>query len=269
MDKAHKQTDKILNNLEKELEGVYKDAYISISEKMENLLKKIDLKEGENNYSKVAKLKRFKQLQLQIAKEIAKINKQSVEEIVKMLDETVKINYDYAKELITDQVEDLRWTMLNPKTYEAVLKEQDNPLFYLSVDNLEERQRIYSKIKQELAVGLVQGESTYKIAKRLEKLLGVNYNSAIRIARTEITRAENISRLKAFKYAESLGIKQMKSWIATGDKRTRESHQNVNGELVPLDKPFSNGLMYPGDPMGSANEIVNCRCAMTTEIIGV
>ena len=61
----------------------------------------------------------------------------------------------------------------------------------------------------------------------------------------------------------------MKSWIATGDNRTRESHQNVNGELVPLDKPFSHGLMYPGDPMGSANEIVNCRCAMTTEIIGV
>ena len=43
MDKAHKQTDKILNNLEKELEGVYKDAYISISKKMEDLLKKIDL----------------------------------------------------------------------------------------------------------------------------------------------------------------------------------------------------------------------------------
>ena len=73
MDKAHKQTDKILNNLEKELEGVYKDAYISISKKMEDLLKKIDLKEGENNYSKAAKLKKFKQLQLQIAKEIAKI----------------------------------------------------------------------------------------------------------------------------------------------------------------------------------------------------
>ena len=108
MDKAHKQTDKILNNLEKELEGVYKDAYISISKKIEDLLKKVDLKEGENNYSKVAKLKRFKQLQLQIAKEIAKINKESVEDIVKMLDETVKINYDYAKELITSQVEDLR-----------------------------------------------------------------------------------------------------------------------------------------------------------------
>ena len=158
---------------------------------------------------------------------------------------------------------------MKPETYKAILKEQDNPLFYLSVDNLKERQRIYSKLKQELAVGLVQGESTYKIAKRLEKLLGTNYNNAIKIARTEITRAENASRLEAFKYAESLGIKQMKSWIATGDNRTRKSHQDVNGELVPLDKPFSNGLIYPGDPMGSADEVANCRCAMTTEIIGV
>ncbi len=35
-----------------------------------------------------------------------------------------------------------------------------------------------------------------------------------------------------------------------------------NGEIKDLDEPFSNGLMYPGDPDGRAAEVVNCRCAL-------
>lgn len=52
------------------------------------------------------------------------------------------------------------------------------------------------------------------------------------------------------------------SWVATLDDKTRESHQKVDGEWQELDKPFSNGLMYPGDPRGSAAEVVNCRCTL-------
>ena len=72
----------------------------------------------------------------------------------------------------------------------------------------------------------------------------------LEIARTETTRIENVGRLDSYKFAEKQGLKIQKSWLATMDKRTRESHQRVNGEIVDLDKPFSNGLMYPGDPNG-------------------
>ena len=54
----------------------------------------------------------------------------------------------------------------------------------------------------------------------------------------------------------------VKQWDATLDGKTRESHSQVNGEIRELDKPFSNGLMYHGDPSGGAAEVVNCRCAL-------
>lgn len=269
MDKAHKKTDKILNNLEKDLLQTYNKAYKSIDKEIRKILNNPKFKEGENNYALISKLKRFKELQINIAKEIAGINKTNVEEVIKSLDEVCEINYEFARELIEKQVDNAKWGILNPTTYKEMLKEQDNPLFYLAVDDLAERSRIYNNVKKELALGLVQGEGIPSIAKRIQKVINSNYSSAVRIARTEVTRAENASRFEAFKHAEKLGIEQKKVWIATGDNRTRESHQRVNGEMVDLDKPFSNGLMYPGDPAGDTKEVMNCRCAMTTEIIKI
>lgn len=54
----------------------------------------------------------------------------------------------------------------------------------------------------------------------------------------------------------------MKQWDSTLDSRTRESHAIVDGEIRELDGPFSNGLMFPGDPSYGAAEVINCRCAL-------
>ena len=107
-----------------------------------------------------------------------------------------------------------------------------------------------------------------EIAKRIAKVTNKNMNDSLRIAQTETTRVENLGRLDSFKFAEKQGLKLKKSWLATMDKRTRETHQRVNQEEVDLDKPFSNGLMYPGDPNGRASEVIRCRCAMTSEFVG-
>lgn len=52
----------------------------------------------------------------------------------------------------------------------------------------------------------------------------------------------------------------MKQWDAALDSRTRLSHAKVDGEVKELEETFSNGLLYPGDPSGSAAEVINCRC---------
>ena len=57
------------------------------------------------------------------------------------------------------------------------------------------------------------------------------------------------------------GADVVKQWDATLDGLTRESHVAVDGEIRELDEPFSNGLMFPGDPSGGAAEVINCRCA--------
>ena len=49
-----------------------------------------------------------------------------------------------------------------------------------------------------------------------------------------------------------------KRWV-TGDN-PRPAHAAMNGEEVPIDEPFSNGLNWPGDDMGSADETCGCNC---------
>jgi hypothetical protein len=49
-----------------------------------------------------------------------------------------------------------------------------------------------------------------------------------------------------------------KTWI-TGPK-ARASHAQMNGETVPIDEPFSNGMNMPGDPSGGADEVAGCNC---------
>ena len=47
------------------------------------------------------------------------------------------------------------------------------------------------------------------------------------------------------------------------EDRVREGHSGADGQEVPLGSPFvvdGEYLQYPGDPHGSADNTVNCRC---------
>ena len=54
-----------------------------------------------------------------------------------------------------------------------------------------------------------------------------------------------------------------KTWIATLDGKTRDSHFAADGQRAPLTGSFSVGvteLAFPGDPAGLVSEVRNCRC---------
>ncbi|WP_366294407.1 phage minor head protein [Paenibacillus sp. AN1007] len=85
---------------------------------------------------------------------------------------------------------------------------------------------------------------------------------AQRISRTMSTAAANGGKLEGWKQSE---IAKGKKWRSAAGTRTRKTHRKANGQVVDLDKPFKVGkskLMYPGDPAGDPEEIINCRCAM-------
>jgi uncharacterized protein with gpF-like domain len=83
------------------------------------------------------------------------------------------------------------------------------------------------------------------------------------IARTETHGAANYGADGA---ARATGLKLRKEWIAAEDERTRPDHNEANGQIVDMDQAFDVGgeaLMYPGDPAGSAGNIINCRCGVS------
>ena len=118
------------------------------------------------------------------------------------------------------------------------------------------------KITAEVSRGISSGMTFKQVAKLLENQTRIGYNRAVRIARTEGHRIQCTSTMDAMQTAKDRGADVVKQWDSTLDARTRDSHAQIDGEIREVDKPFSNGLMFPGDPSGSAAEVVNCRCAL-------
>ena len=87
---------------------------------------------------------------------------------------------------------------------------------------------------------------------------------ADRIVNTETLTAQQRGAMDG---AKSLGIDMKKQWIAyPGLAQTAERHAimpGVNGQTVEMNMPFIVGgeaLDHPGDPNGSAENVINCRC---------
>ena len=99
---------------------------------------------------------------------------------------------------------------------------------------------------------------------RLLQLRGEN------IARTEALAAFNEAREEAFRQAVDTGLVKphnvRKTWSATMDGRTRDSHADLNGVEVGLDEAFDSPtgarMMHPGDTSlgAGAEDVINCRC---------
>ncbi len=85
------------------------------------------------------------------------------------------------------------------------------------------------------------------------------------IARTEVHNAGQAAQQAA---AKSTPGPKRKEWVAALDGRTRDgrfSHVDADGETVRIDEPFvrtGEDLDHPGDPLGSAGNIILCRCSV-------
>lgn len=117
-------------------------------------------------------------------------------------------------------------------------------------------------IQSELTRGIAMGLGWDEIARNLSNTTKAPLAHAKTIARTEGHRIQEKAAYDAFQKAKSRGADVLKQWDSTLDGKTRDSHRRVDGELREDGKKFSNGLLYPGDPDGEAEEVVNCRCTM-------
>ena len=133
----------------------------------------------------------------------------------------------------------------------------------------EDVKQLKKYITAEVSRGISTGMSWEMIALQVSgKMMGTYQNPggslayAMRIARTEGHRIQVQGAMDACYKAKDVGADVVKQWDSTLDGKTRRSHQKVDGEVRELDEPFSNGLMFPGDPVGGAAEVVNCRCAL-------
>lgn len=127
---------------------------------------------------------------------------------------------------------------------------------------------IWDQVRGALEQGVASGASRDDLAGMVKAAFnGVSDGRAKTIATTEANTAYSAGRDKAMKQS---GIK-WKRWLTSNNDNVRETHQEANGQVVPIDEPFMVGgeeLMHPHDPNGSAKEVCNCHCVMIPEVNG-
>lgn len=283
-DKAHRLTDKKLEEMEKRLSAIYSRAEKEITQTAEDYFSKFAaqdekkrklLEQGkitEEEYKKWRKGKvmygkRFTEMKEQCAKQLLNVNQTALAYVNGELPEVYAINYNALAGAV-DGVGGYSFTLVDADTVRNLAVTDTSLLPYKKLDPAKDIPWNMKKINAETLQGILQGESMDKIAKRLRNVQEMNKTQAIRSARTIVTGAENKGRQDSYARAEADGIILQKEWLSTNDGRTRHSHAMLDGAIVDQDKKFENGLMYPGDPSGRPEEVYNCRCTLVAKVNG-
>ena len=287
MDKAHRLTDKKLEEMEKRLSAIYSASEKKIQSKMLEFAKSIEgrasellnaikqakteneAKKAKNDYiqyfkKEVVKSKAFKDLSKEIAIDLFNTNTESSAFINSKTPEIYALNYNWINQQLSKDIPDF-------VAQEITAKEADEygELTKQTVSKSKDTKWNENNIKKSVVVGASLLLGANAIMKRSAKLtVEKNKNSASMHNSGMGTDAENKARLDGMYWAEYLGNKMHKVWIATPDNRTRDSHALLDGVDIPLNQIFDNGCSRPRDPRGEPAEICNCRCSLKYVDVG-
>lgn len=302
IDKAHKQTDSILEMLESKIYTTYKQAEKEVQDKWKAYLDSVDedakeikkklveaTKKGNpadivKYRSKLASLYKSRTFQNQqfhnLLQEIALQYQHSAETATTIINgklpKVYSVNYNYMGQQIIPQIKsltdiDIIFNLVDTQTIKNLLLDDSTLLPLLEINDKKYRRWVTSKINSEVLNGIIQGESMDKIANRLQSVTAMTAKVAIRNARTAVTSAENKGRLDSMVELEKHGAILEKQWLATSDSRTRDWHRELNGKTAEINEAFENAMgeiRYPGDPQAKPANVYNCRCTLLTNVKG-
>jgi hypothetical protein len=125
-------------------------------------------------------------------------------------------------------------------------------------------ERLKGDVLPKIQEGIKEGQSYGQTAEQLKsEFVDMSNNQLMRISRTESHSVYNQSKYEAMKASNVIiGNK----WVTSGLPNMRPWHEDMEGVASRLDEPFivdGEELLYPGDPNGSPENIINCACTHT------
>lgn len=158
------------------------------------------------------------------------------------------------------------FTLYNKNTVMELVAKEPNLLPQAAFDKAKDMAWNSRHVTSAVTQAVLQGQTIPQLATSIAGIAAMDQRAAMKAARTAMTSAHSLGKLKGYERAAGMGIDVEKQWLAALDSRTRGSHRHLDGEVVKLDAEFSNGLKYPGDPDGPASEVYNCRCTLVPVI---
>lgn len=290
-DEGHILTERILAEVEVDVERVYRQAAEETQKKLDDYLRRFEVKDRikrkalargeitkqEYNYWRTGQIaigERWEEMRNTLAEDYHNHNAIARSIVNGYTPEVYALNHNYG----TYQVEkeskvNTSYTLYDKQTVERLIRENPKvlplpgPSMKEFLVNNKDAAWQEGQIQSVMLMGILQGESIPNISRRISRTMGeTNRKATTRYARTAITAAQNAGRVDSYKRAEEMGIELEQEWLATLDKVTRDSHRRLDGETAKVGEEFSNGCEYPGDPDGPPEEIWNCRCTLVAHL---
>lgn len=284
IDYAHKETDKIIEDLGKSFRKEYAKAYMDASKKLNDYLKSFEKKDAEKRKAleeaKNSDISIDEKRKLEKEYKDWRVNQMLTGDRWKEMLDTLSKDYinasDTARVLVNDkaldvyalnhnygtyQVEketllDTSYTLYDRSTVSRLVSKNPKMLPEASERTKERirknKEKIWCQQKLQSAIlqGVVQGEPLMKIASRLRTVSNMTTAQSMRNARTMLTNAQSAGRYDSYRRAKDMGINIKVVWIATLDNHTRHEHRLLDGQMQEVDEPFivdGQKIMYPAD----------------------
>jgi len=177
-----------------------------------------------------------------------------------------QIAYPYLQNSAKYSIEDITellgvevWNVTDPRIL-AILNRKANKIVGIT-------DRCWSSLKNNLAAGIREGETVTELSTRIRN----EFNQRATPARTlTIARTETAQIASPVRHTVLVGEGVKTSdWSSSGDEHVRGDHEILDGVgpvkidhnyMVNLNR-MAETLMYPSDPAGPADQVINCRCA--------
>lgn len=299
-DRGHELTDDILEDLEKRLKEEYETAAREMAEKYRAYMEKYKREEAVQRalrdagkitekdyrdwvYRHTMMGKRWADMRDVLAADMHRTNEIARAMAEGRMPDVLALNANYGTYMIEHGGRiDTGFTLYDPDTVRYIVEEHQlmpGPSSKKAKEIAANKDMQWNarKIQSAVLQGILQGESAYEIAERLTGVAQMNYNSAVRYARTMTTNAENAGRYASFYRAKDLGVKLTIEWSATLDGRTRHEHRMMHGQRRNVGEPFvvdGIKIMWPAQSSGEgAGDIPqqmlwNCRCTLLSWVNG-
>ena len=274
MNRYKKQVNKILLEHEekmlKDLETAYSRALADIKKTIKDLKQSISqLKEANVDQrqinSKIYQLEYQELLKTQINASLDLLSQKNIKNITDFLQEMYKDSYLGDVFILQEFYKLPVYTPINAKqlvkaitTDTAGLKFSER--LYTDIDSLKRH------VIAEISRGIAQGNSYMEIARNVAKIAEISFNNAYRIARTEGGRISSQAQLDNIQESINEGADLLKRWDATLDTRTRQTHLELDGQIVEYNEYFKSnvGDVFAPHQFGKAEQDINCRCRLSS-----
>lgn len=299
-DRGHELTEEMLSELEARIAEEYEKAAREMAKKYreyrkawreEDKVMRARLKAGEITqkeyadwcYRKTMNGKQWEQLRDALAEDMVRTDQMARALAAQQMPDVFALNGNFA----TYQVEhggrlDTGFTLYDRDTAMYLMRDQQlmpGPSSTLAAKIAANKDMQWNKrhIQSAVLQGIMQGESPLKVAARLAGVAQMDYNAAVRYARTMTTDAQNAGRYEGYRRAKKIGVDLKIEWSATLDGRTRHEHRMLDGQRRDVDEPFivdGVKIMWPAQSSGPGSSdipqslIWNCRCTLNAWVKG-